>query len=73
MFHHHDFSRIQSTQKQSNTFLLVHVDDAAVRAGGQVTVVSRDVDGRAPDAAVVMKPVEAVLSLQIPNVNFTAD
>lgn len=43
--------------------LLVNVDDAAVWAGGQVSVVPRDVDGGAPDAAVVVKPVKAILRL----------
>ena len=53
--------------------LLVNVDDATVRPGGQEPVVPGDVDGSAPDAAVVVKPVQTILSLQVPDVDLASN
>ena len=53
--------------------LLVNVNDATVRPGGQEPVVPGDVDGSAPDAAVVVKPVQTVLSLQVPDVDLASN
>ena len=51
----------------------VDVNDTRVRSGCKVSVVTRDIDGRAPDAAVVVEPMQTVLCFQVPNVDLTAN
>ena len=53
--------------------LLVNVDNSRVRTRCEVSVVSGYIDGRAPDAAVVVKTMQTVLSLQVPDVHLTAN
>ena len=53
--------------------LLVNVDNSRVRTRCEVSVVSGYIDGRAPDAAVVVKTMQTVLGLQVPDVHLTAN